>query len=103
LRPKLPGARLTYRLESLTPPLEPSSLSRTLFRRVKRVAAGQGFSLDGGKTGGGSDASLASSLGLPTLDGLGPSGHGIHAKNEQVDLSSLVQRTALLASILLEL
>jgi len=103
LKPALPGARLSFYLESLTPPLEPTTPSRALFRRVKRIAAGLGMSLSGGQTGGGSDASLASSLGRPTLDGLGPDGRGIHAENEHVHLPSLVQRTALLTSILLEL
>jgi len=103
LKPSLPGARVSFRLESRTPPLEPTPPSRALFRRVKRIAAGLGVSLTGGQTGGGSDASLASSLGRPTLDGLGPSGSGIHAENEHVHLPSLVQRTALLTSILLEL
>ena len=103
LKPFLPAARLAFRLESLTPPLEPGPASRALFRRVKRIAAEQGVKLRGGQTGGGSDASLASSLGLPTLDGLGPSGRGIHAAEEHVSLSSLVERTALLASILLEI
>jgi glutamate carboxypeptidase len=70
---------------------------------VKRIAAEQGQKLSGGQTGGGSDASLASSFGRPTLDGLGPSGRGIHAAQEYVDLSSLVQRTALLAAILADL
>ncbi len=103
LKPSLPGARLAVRLESLTPPLEPNGPSRALFREVRRIAAGQGQKLSGGQTGGGSDASLASSFGRPTLDGLGPSGRGIHAAQEHVDLSSLVQRTALLAAILADL
>jgi glutamate carboxypeptidase len=103
LKPALPGARLSFRLESQTPPLESGTASQALFRRVKRIAAGLGIRLTGGQTGGGSDASLASSLGRPTLDGLGPDGSGIHAENEHVRLSSLIQRTALLASILLEL
>jgi len=103
LKPSLPGARLAVRLESLTPPLEPNAPSRALFRKAKRIAAEQGLGLSGGQTGGGSDASLASSFGLPLLDGLGPSGRGIHAAHEHVDLSSLVQRTALLAAILADL
>jgi glutamate carboxypeptidase len=56
-----------------------------------------------GRTGGGSDASIASSMGVATLDGLGPDGDGIHAENEHLLLSSLVQRTALLTELLLRL
>jgi len=103
LKPALPGAKVFYRLESQIPPLERTEASRTLFRRAGRLAAGLGIKLTGGKTGGGSDASIASSLGCPTLDGLGPDGSGIHSENEHVLLSSLVQRSALLISLLLEL
>ncbi len=102
-KPVQAGARVAFRLQSETPPLERTDVSRRLFRRARRIAAGMGLNLREGKTGGGSDASLASSLGLPTLDGLGPDGGGIHAENEHVLLSSLVDRTALLTCLLLEL
>jgi len=62
-----------------------------------------GLELASGRTGGGSDASIASSLGLPTLDGLGPDGDGIHAEREHVLLSSLTERTALLTELLARL
>jgi glutamate carboxypeptidase len=103
LKPALPGAKVFYQLESHVPPLERTESSQALFRRVRRIAAGLGIKLTGGKTGGGSDASIASSLGCPTLDGLGPDGSGIHSEKEYVLLSSLVQRTALLVALLLEL
>ena len=58
---------------------------------------------EAGKTGGGSDASIASNLGIPTVDGLGPDGEGMHAENEHLLLPSLVLRTALLTELLLQL
>jgi len=103
VKPFLPGARVSYRVLSETPPLERTESSRRLFRRARRLAAGMGVRLTAGKTGGGSDASLVSDLGLPILDGLGPDGEGIHAENEHVLLSSLVERTAFLTVLLLEL
>jgi glutamate carboxypeptidase len=42
-------------------------------------------------------------MGIPTLDGLGPDGDGIHAENEHLLLSSLIERTALLTEILIQL
>ncbi|HDT13128.1 MAG TPA: M20/M25/M40 family metallo-hydrolase, partial [Candidatus Aminicenantes bacterium] len=74
--------------------------SERLFIRAREIAAGMGLSLKGGKTGGGSDASLAAGLGVPTLDGLGPDGDGIHAEREHILLPSLVERTALLTELL---
>jgi glutamate carboxypeptidase len=62
-----------------------------------------GLVLKGGRTGGGSDASIASGLGVPTLDGLGPDGDGLHAEHEHLLLPSLIERTALLTDLLKEL
>ena len=100
MRPKVPGARLSYSVESMTPPLERSDASRRLFQRAAKIARGLGLRLQAGKTGGGSDASLAAILGLPALDGLGPDGAGIHALNEHILFPSLLERAAFLASLL---
>ncbi len=100
LKPKLAGARVSYAIESSVPPMERSLASRRLFETAARIARGMGIGLQAGQTGGGSDASLAASLGLPTLDGLGPDGDGIHAVNEHILVPSLVDRTALLAALL---
>jgi glutamate carboxypeptidase len=40
---------------------------------------------------------------VPTLDGLGAIGAGAHAENEHVLISSIPERAALLAALLLEL
>jgi glutamate carboxypeptidase len=58
------------------------------------------MTLKAGKTGGGSDASIAAGMGIPTLDGLGPDGDGLHAEHEHLLLPSLVERTALLTELL---
>lgn len=98
--PSLQGARLKVSVESTTPVMEKTKASERLFLRAQEIAAGMGLSLKGGKTGGGSDASIAAGLGIPTLDGLGPDGDGIHAENEHLLLPSLVERTALLTEFL---
>lgn len=103
LKPTLSGARLKYTVESLTPPMEKTKASEELFQEARRIAKTLGQRLRGGKSGGGSDASIAANLGLPTLDGLGPDGDGIHAEHEHLLLSSFVERTALLTRLLLEL
>ena len=101
--PALDGARLKVSVESTTPPMEKTRASGKLFVRAQEIAAGMGLSLIGGKTGGGSDASIAAGMGIPTLDGLGPDGDGIHAEHEHLILSSFVERTALLTELLREL
>lgn len=102
LAPQLPGAKLNWRIVTETPPLEPTEASRKLLTKVRRIASQLGLSLPAGRSGGGSDASLASQTGRPVLDGLGPEGEGIHAENENLWLPSLIQRTALLTATLLE-
>ncbi|MGQ9673869.1 MAG: M20 family metallopeptidase [Candidatus Aminicenantales bacterium] len=99
-RGSVPGARLKHTVESFTPPMEKTKPSFAFFQQVRQIASAMELTLEEGKTGGGSDASIASSLGVPTLDGLGPDGDGIHAVHEHLLLPSLVQRTALLTEIL---
>ena len=98
--PVLRGAKMRVSVESTTPPMEKTKASEKLFLRAQGIAAGLGQTLKAGRSGGGSDASFAAGLGVPTLDGLGPDGDGIHAEHEHLVLPSLVERTALLTELL---
>jgi glutamate carboxypeptidase len=40
-------------------------------------------------------------MGLPTLDGLGATGSGIHARHEHILIADIVPRAALFAGIVL--
>jgi len=100
LEPFHQGAKIKVVSESLTPPMEKTPSSVRLFNQVKGLAEILGITLEAGKTGGGSDASIVSGMGIPTLDGLGPDGGGIHAEDEHVLIPSLVERTTLLGEIL---
>lgn len=102
-KPEKAGAKLKFGVESQTPPMERTEPSARLFQQAKSIGAVLEIALREGKTGGGSDASIASSLGVPTLDGLGPDGEGIHAEHEHVLLPSFVQRAALLTELLRQL
>lgn len=103
LQPVQAGALIRFTVESLTPPMERTRASANLLSKARKIASSLNIELKAGKTGGGSDASFASSLGIPTLDGLGPEGEGIHAENEYLLLSSFVERTALLTELLRQL
>ncbi len=100
MKPALRGSHLKFTVESTTPPMEKTKASGRLFEEASELASSIGQSLKGGKTGGGSDASIAAGMGIPTLDGLGPDGDGIHAEHEHILLSSLVERAALLTKLL---
>ncbi|HET9671542.1 MAG TPA: M20/M25/M40 family metallo-hydrolase, partial [Actinomycetota bacterium] len=73
-------------------------------RRLVEIAVGAaaelGFELRDAATGGASDANTTSAAGTHTIDGLGPVGGDDHSPAEWVDLTSVVPRIALLATIL---
>lgn len=99
LRPILRGARVTVRGGFSRPPLERRD-SAELFSRARKLARQLGFSVGECLAGGGSDGNFTAALGVPTLDGLGAVGEGPHSPDEQVILSALPQRAALLAALL---
>jgi hypothetical protein len=74
--------------------------NHALFRRAKRLGEQLGVDVDEAPiVGGASDANLISDL-TPTLDGLGAVGNGAHAADENVIVSALPERAALLAMLL---
>lgn len=102
LRPNLPGAQVTVTGSLNRPPMERDARMLATFAHACAVAAAHGIELAQGKSGGGSDANFTAALGIPTLDGLGAVGNGAHAVDEHVILSSLPERAALLAALLLD-
>jgi len=103
LTPQLKGAKIKYKVESLTPPMEQTKGSLRLLNEVKEIANSLNLTIETGKAGGGSDASIASNMRVPTLDGLGPDGEGMHAEHEHLLLDSLIERTAFLTELLCRL
>ncbi|PYU36406.1 MAG: peptidase M20 [Acidobacteria bacterium] len=102
LRPILPGARVALEGGFSRPPLERRA-SAALFSQASKLAEQLGFSVGESLAGGGSDGNFTAALGVPTLDGLGAVGEGAHSPDEQVILSALPQRAALLAALLVTL
>ena len=81
------------------PPLEPTPASRELYERARSFAEELGFVLEAARVGGASDGNFTAAAGIPTLDGLGPTGGHAHAREEFVMLSDLPRRAALLAAL----
>jgi glutamate carboxypeptidase len=81
------------------PPLE-RKMASALFRQARELGLQMGLDLKEAATGGGSDGNFTAALGIPTLDGLGGTGDGAHARHEHVILGELPQRAALLAALL---
>lgn len=81
------------------PPLEPTSASEALYQRARRAALDLGFDLEAARVGGSSDGNLTAAEGIVTLDGLGPTGGGAHARDEHVLVADLPRRAALVAAL----
>jgi glutamate carboxypeptidase len=82
-------------------PMELSEKGKILFSQVQKIAFNElGVNLEQGSSGGGSDGQIASAAGCPTLDGMGVIGYGAHSENEAVLIRSLSARSALIATIL---
>ena len=99
LRPILPDARVVVQGGFSRPPLERRA-SAALFSQAQELAHQLGFSVDECLAGGGSDGNFTAALGVPTLDGLGAVGAAAHSPDEQVIISALPDRAALLAGLL---
>jgi glutamate carboxypeptidase len=83
------------------PPMEPSERTHALRLAYEPHAAAVGLGIgEAPLQGGGSDANLLASLGVPCLDGLGPFGEFFHETREWCSLSSLERRTQALARFL---
>jgi glutamate carboxypeptidase len=98
LRPFDPRCTLSLAGGLNRPPMERSPATARLFARAATLARRHlGLSLTEAATGGASDGNFTAALGLPTLDGLGPTGAGAHSPNEHILLNSIAPRMALLA------
>ena len=103
LRPVVIENQLTLTGSFNRPPMERTPANASLFEKACQLAraAGLGFELTEGHSGGGSDGNFTSALGIPTLDGLGPRGAGAHADDEHILIESLAERAALLHLLLM--
>jgi glutamate carboxypeptidase len=83
------------------PPLERTPANQRLWKNALRIGKDLDLKLEEGLAGGGSDGNTTSQY-VATLDGLGAVGDGAHADHEFIFLDKMVERSALLALLLLE-
>lgn len=101
LQPHLPGIKLEVSGAQSRPPMRQSAESLVLMQRAQSVAQQLGFTVEGKSVGGGSDGNFTAALGIPTLDGLGATGAGIHARHEHIQIADIPARAALVAGLIL--
>jgi glutamate carboxypeptidase len=95
-----PGTRLEVETVLDRDPLEATPRNQILWEAVQGCGRRLGLELEDAESGGASDGNTTS-LFTATVDGLGAVGHGAHAHHEHVRVSKLLERTTLLALILM--
>ncbi len=94
-----PNVRLVVERGPVRPLFQANDSTRDLLEVAQRIARDLGLELGQGQYGGGSDGNITGALGIPTLDGLGVCGNGVHTKTEYLSISSIVPRTRLMAGL----
>ena len=100
LEPETPGVRLRIEGRIGRPSMERTPRNDRLWKVTREAGAALGLELNYAKVGGGSDGNTTSQY-TATIDGLGPVGHGAHAKHEFLYIDKTLERAALLAMLLL--
>ncbi|AQQ54004.1 M20 family metallopeptidase [Planococcus lenghuensis] len=103
LTPHAEGVKLEVEGGIMRPPMQRTAETGELFERARKVAAELGIQIGEASVGGGSDGNFTSSMGIPTLDGLGAAGSGMHAKDEHILKDQIPFRTALLGKLIVSL
>jgi glutamate carboxypeptidase len=97
----VPRTRVELHGGVLRRPLERTEASARLLGEYGACARAHGLgSAEAPLIGGASDASTSASLGIPSIDGLGPRGGGFHTKDERIEIASLVPKAQALARFL---
>lgn len=100
MKPETPGVRLRIEGAIGRPSMEPTARNEALWQQAVAAASDLGLQIGRAKVGGGSDGNTTSQY-TATLDGLGAVGHGAHAPHEFLYIDRTLERTALLALLLL--
>ena len=100
LQPTTPGVRLEIAGSIRRQPMEQTPRNLALLEVAKKVGQAIHFDVGAGSAGGASDGNTTS-LFTATLDGLGAVGDGAHARHEFMYIDKMVERSALLALLLM--
>jgi len=97
---KIKGVERSWKGDFNRSPMEKNEKTLKLFEFVKEISKELMMPIEEASTGGASDGNSTSSMGISTLDGMGPVGAGFHGPNEYVKIDSIFERTKLLAQTL---
>ncbi len=95
--PHIQGTKIEVAGQLNRPPMVKGEKSVQLIHLVQEIGNEMGMDIKEEFRGGCSDGSFTSSMGLATVDGMGPIGGNGHRDDEYLEIPSLPVRTALLA------
>jgi len=102
-KPQIPGTHCRLSGAIGLYPMRETPGTKTLFEFARTAASLIGVSVHENRTNGSSDAGYCSTmLGVPTLCSMGPEGTGLHCEKEQLDISTIVPRSVILALSILQ-
>ena len=96
----VPGTTITLEGGINRPPMVKNEQTIDLLEIIKETGEEVGIKVTDVSTGGGSDASFTSAMGVATIDGLGPVGGNAHSEEEYLEIPSFIERTHLLAKLI---
>ena len=97
----VPGTRIEVQGGVAREPLERTEASAALLQAYGACAHASGLGAgEAPLVGGGSDASTSSSMGIASIDGLGPRGKGFHTVEEFIEVDTLIPKAQALARYL---
>lgn len=100
LKPRLKDSVIEVSCNMNRPPMPFDALMENTFDRAYSIAKDCGIEIKAGGSGSASDANFVAPMGIPVLDGLGPSGEGFHSEDEYILTESLSERAKLTAALL---
>lgn len=95
----LEGVTTTLTRVNHKPAMATSDDTRALMQMVEKAGDAEGIAITWQAVGGGSDANHTAALGIPTLDGFGPTGAGFHSPAEWLETASIEPRIRLLKRV----
>ncbi|WP_377703450.1 glutamate carboxypeptidase [Pseudoduganella sp. UC29_71] len=98
----IPDTKVSARLRRGFPPMPKSPVTDAVAAKAQAVYGELGRKLTLESSGGAADSSLTFATGVPTIDGLGIVGGGIHTPEEYAEVESIAPRAYLLARLIQE-
>ena len=102
-KPSLEGISINLIRKAYKPAFTPNEASEKLMGLIEEAGKAVDLPITWQAVGGGSDANLTGSLGVPTIDGLGPIGGAMHSRNEFMVIDSIAPRLELLRNVIISI